>query len=821
MANRLANTANATLSNANHWDQATYSQVMISASQTITSAGTTTGAFTAPNLVNAVTAALFYLDTKGTANTITATLQENLGAGFVDTTTTQTLTLANVNIGWLHFRPSITHTFLTTTANRYRWKIAVDTGSCTIALAAVGSTHFQSFDDRHSVPVTGEMIYDIGINEQSPVSLTIDGTTLTGGAAGSGSPTNRTMNGGAVVGNGGTWKYDTTADVQFDLTGWLHVDLGGRIEGASVASPLPANRRIVQRFDMAGAGQAGLSIVNNAEGEVQGAPKSSTTLWKTTYVSGDGGTGTELVTADAVDWQIGDEILVSASSSNATNYNETESRTITAKLDAFTYELSSPLTYTHSTDARIVNAGHNIVFKGITTAKPMGVYLYTQTNPGNVDFDWVRFENIDPTLFFSVVPISFITVGDNVAFDYCIGYHAPSAMFLFSGSSSTTHQGLISYSAVAAAGTPNSGTTGGFLCSGIQNKHFIDCISMQNGANGFVTSNAYSNTFERCVAYSSNVTNTVTNASPWLNTSDGENTFIECEAHANRGSAVKPVTSVRNTYFECLFGSKGENQTTDVAPASNTFNQVLFDSCTFGSATMVGNYLNQTIGSLIRFHRINDIDNNHQWNTVYGYGFAEPTTIRSPGLAVGIVPENATVGFTWAFKIPVGANSRSRLPGYFLKNPALGAGVSTIELYLPGNPVSGGNPDNSHTLDNRTGTTFNDTDEQSVDISAQYSGDIPGAAIGVINVKSTTPGAILWCDDFFNAGNRTVTLDEITGLNLWVDGMPLEVISPSVPSAADNAAATWAYLLEYLGVQGTVGQAFLELLENAEIAAFK
>lgn len=330
----------------------------------------------------------------------------------------------------------------------------------------------------------------------------------------------------------------------------------------------------------------------------------------------------------------------------------------------------------------------------------------------------------------------------------------------------------------------------------------------------------YSNIFTDCEFYSGNTSGTAAHGGVLL-ASSGVNTFTNCEIHANRGGGVINNVAPQNTFNGCLFGTKGVNGTADVVNVSSTFNTAIFTDSNFGSSSPVSNYLNMAAGSEIRFHRFNDTDNNHRWYTTYGYAEAEDTVIRSPGLSVKINPENLAYGFTWQFQIPVLANSQARFAGFFLKNASLGAGVTTVSMYLPGNPVSSGNPDATQTLDNSTGTAFGDGTEQSIDISAFYAGDIPGAAEIVVNVKSDTAGAALYADDFFNAGDRLTTFDQITGLNLWVDGKPISVISPTVPNAADNAAATWNYLLANATTPSSFGWLVKKLLTVSKFIGLK
>jgi hypothetical protein len=606
------------------------------------------------------------------------------------------------------------------------------------------------------------------------------------------------------------------------------VDVNGEVNAGSTGSPLSASYTATLIMNGA-AGNAGLGVLTGGRFIAQGTPKSSTTLWKGTYASGAGTAASPLIMNESVDWSVGDEIIISASSASATNYNETESRFIITKNSATSYVVSSTsggaetaLTYTHTAGTMVTNIQRNIIIKSPSSATGQSYYFNSQPNQTNIDLDWVRFENVDPSLFFAVAPLGQIDIGNNVSIDYCVGYNSPVTLFrINSKTTAQTHTGLVAYSPLAATSGVNAGLTGGIVVLTCQAQTFVDCYSLQNGSAGITVNGSFTNTFTRCKGISSNTSNTIPTAGGILSISSGQNAYIDCETHANRGGAIRLSTSLGETFTGLLSGTKGVNQTTDVLPVSSTFNDVLFDSCTFGSATRISNYLNQTIGSEIRFNRLNDTDNVHEWYTVYGYGASESTIVRSPGLSVKLVPENLATGFTWSFQVPATANSIVSFRGFFLKNATLGTSVVTISLFLPGNQPSGGVPDDSVVLDNTTGSSFSDASEQSINLVANYTGDIPGVAVVTINVKSNTAGAALYADDFFNAGDRTVTFDQITGLNTWVNGKPISVIQPSVPSADDTAAAVWSYLKSNMDTPSSAGQMLKDVEDNAELAAFK
>lgn len=809
----------------NYGDTSTWDQVAntpsMHASNDISTALANTVGFTAPNTTNAVTGVLLYLTNKaasGSPTQITVTLQEST----VNTAATKTISLANVNLGWIYIRFDTPYVYTTTAANAYRFRIETDTG--TVSFAQVQSTAnpcYMATDDRHAVP-TADNVFIIGHNEQTAVTVTLNGTRTCGTTSVLGASP-RTIVPGLIAGNGGGLTADTTASSQLTCTGPHLYDAGGNLTIGTTGSPLDAayTCEIIQ----AGTTQAApFGLLTGSTYSLQGTPKSSTSLWKTEIVSGVGTAASPLVTSDAVDWDVGDEILIAASDDGSTNYQETESRFIITKNSATSYVLSdtsggseAAFDYTHGAGTLVVNVQRNIIIRANSSATPQNYVMQAQSSDTGRDIDWVRFQYIDPTLFFGVVPTSFVNIGDNVNIDYCVGYYGPNSMFRFdSNTTAKTHTGLIAYSDAAASAGLNGSACGGFLIGSSQNQTLQDCISMANGTNGFLLTSSFSNELNGCIAVASNISNIAAGAGGIFSSASGQNSFVNCELHANRGNGVRLGTSIGDAFIDCLFGTKGENTTTDVFTVSTTFNDTLFDSCIFGSAARITNYLNQTIGSEIKFNRIDDTDNVHAWYNTTGFGESEDTVIRSPGLSVKLNPENASAGFSWSFQVPATANSIVSFRGFFLKNATLGASVVTIELYLPNNSPSGGSPDDSYILDNTTGATFSDANEQAVNLVANYNGDTPGVATVVVNVKSNDPGAALYADDFFNAGDRSVTFDQVTGLNTWVEGKPISVIQPSVPSADDTAAAVWSYLLANITTTDTTGELLQKLLTKKQ-----
>lgn len=801
---------------AGTWDTVANTPALIGTDQTITSTPQNSGAWTAPNLVNAITGCALYLTSKGTSNTITVTVQENLGAGFIDTLATRTLTLANVNTGWIYFKFAVPHTYGTLTASRYRIMTSADTGSLTVALAGTGLTHYMVTDDRHSVP-GADNVFVLSHNEKSPITVTMNGTQ-TCGNTNVASSAERSITNGLIVGAAATLSFDTTASSQLSPTGPTYVSPEGEINIGSTGSPLSASYT-AKLLQTGAAGNASLTVATGGKFIVQGAPKSSTSLWKGTLSSGVGTAASPAILNEPVNWSVGDEVVISANSANGTNYNETESRFIITKNSATSYVWSTTsggaeaaLTYTHAAGTLVTNIQRNIIIAGIGASNGQSFNFNSQPNQNNINIDWVRFEYIDPTLFFSVAPLGQIDIQDNVSIDYSVAYYSPVTLFRFNGKTTAqTHTGLVSYSPVAAV-SANPAVAGGFVILNCQGQTLNDCYSLQNGRDGFAMNGSFTNTLNRCIAISSNTTNNIPTAGGLLSYSAGQNNYNDCEFHCNRGGAIRLNTSLGENFAGLLVGTKGVNGSS-VLPISSTFNDVLFDSCTFGDSTVISSYLSQTIGSEIRFNRYQDTDMQHRWYTVYGSarsvgtGLVD-TTVRTTGsYGVRIDPENATTGFTWEFFISAKSMSVTNFFGWFRKNTAFGTDDAIVELWLPGSTSA----DVSFTLTDSVEVW------QSAVESVDYQQSIDGLATVKVIAKSTTPNAYLYCDDFYNAGDTVNTFDKMTGLDTWINGKPSPLLNPTVLQPIDF----WNFPTANLNTPGTVGYVMKRVLTVAKFLGLK
>lgn len=844
MAYRIAN-ADTTLSSATGWDTVT-NTMTLHASTAISVTGTIyTSTFTAPNLTNACTGVAFLLINKGGYSagnlTITVTLQENS----IDTAATSTITINTTGLvtftenTWIYFRFPSAYTFTSTTAGYYRFKItrsASATSNPTFRADSGGSNAaFMATDDRTGALASTDNLLVLGIN-YADTTVTWDGTQTIGSGLGTGfasiPSSSATALFGLYIGSHGIVVADTAASVTTSCKGNLVISWGGSFLIGDAGTEYPNNITFKWIFTPTVTGDYAL-VSYNGTVAFYGAAKSSTTLWKTTYASGVGTAANPLIVADSVDWQVNDEIYICSTGDSATNFNEGEYRFIKTKNSPTSYVLSSTvggaeaaLTYTHTTEAYILNIERNIVFKTDNTARSTSLHFNTTAITGAPNFGssilkWVRGEILGNSGSYNYsCGITFVTSADGTyTFDYCVAYNLPYCGYY----------GANNYATV---------TINGFICckggsnymlygQAMANKTFNDLFLVDGSAAG-LTSYGSNCTFNRMVINAVRKTGASTTAGA-LYLSLGSNIeFNDCEIGAC-GTAIALGSSSSDVRFNnCVTGIKGNNAF-DIAGSLTYHAGIMFNNCTFGSTNFWNTTANYTYTSLIAgseilFHNRQLITNNHSWYTHYGIASAcgsglSDTLVRTPGsLNVRIAPQNASSGFSWAFLIPANVNQVVPFSGYFLKNVAMGTDVCTVSLFLPGNPITG-TPDATATLSDNVSNAWTGSAVQAVSLAAYYTGTVDAFATVVINAKSTTAGAYLYCADFYNSGDSSTLYDKLAGLTIWEKGKPSPIITQL--SLGGIAPAVWGVATSALTTPGTTGKKLKDSLTLPQFMALK
>lgn len=183
------------------------------------------------------------------------------------------------------------------------------------------------------------------------------------------------------------------------------------------------------------------------------------------------------------------------------------------------------------------------------------------------------------------------------------------------------------------------------------------------------------------------------------------------------------------------------------------------------------------------------------------------------------IDDVSTTGLTWEFLIPASQNTTVSFSGYFLKNVAMGTDVCTVSLYLPGNDPADASPDDTITLSNNVSNTWTGSAVQAVSLAAYYTGSVDSFAKVVVNAKSTTASAYLYCADFYNSGDTVTLYDKLAGLTIWSEGEPSPVITQL--NLGGIAPAVWAVATSGLTAAGTTGNNMKKVLTTPKFLALK
>jgi len=843
MAYRIAN-SNTTLTSTTGWDTVTNTPTIHASTNLTFTPPIYSAGYTAPNLTNKATGVAILLISNGMYSsgsvTFTATLQEYNGSVWSDTTATATLTINTstyffVQNSWIYFQYGTPYTFTTTTAGYYRVKLtrSTITNAPTLRADSGGANFaFMATDNRTGALASTDDILVLGIN-YADTTVTLDGTVSIGSGIGAlVTPTTpATLSFGLYLGSHGIATADTTANVTITCKGHFLTTWLSALNVGSSGTAYPSSYKFKFSFNPTANGDFGFRSFNGKIA-LYGTPKTTTALWKTTYSSGVGTAADPLILANSVDWAVGDEIAILASSDNATNYNEVEWRFIKTKNSPTSYVVSNTvggaeaaLSYTH-TNAYVVNVERNIVFT--TTDITKSAYYGFTNSPnafisfpsyGSLNFEWSRFENLglasspDPLQGLSFIGYTTFT------FNYGVCYRPLFSSFWGSNNvAPSTLEGLICCRQA-------SGATYLFYSQAMANKTLNDLFIFDGNVSGYaLTTYGSVNTFNRAVINGCRKSSSSSGYSALYLTLSTKNIFNNCEINACGLAFAYQVTSTDNVFNSCSFGTKGKNLY-DFS-VGQSFQTILFKDCTFNSNNFwaLNTYTNLFDGSELVFENYNTTANNHFWYSPYGIASStgsglSDTLVRTPGsFNVRIAPSNSSAGFSWAFLIPANKNQVVPFSGYFLKNVAMGTDVCTVSLFLPGNPVTG-TPDDTVTLSDDVSNTWTGSAVQAVSLAAYYTGAVDTFATVVINAKSTTSGAYLYCADFYNSGDTTTLYDKLAGLTIWYNGKPSPIITQL--SLGGIAPAVWGVALSGLTTPGTTGKKLKDSLTTAKFIALK
>ena len=850
MAFRIAN-SNTTLTSATGWDTVTNTPAIHASTNFTFTSPLYSAAYTAPNTTNRATGVAVALVSNGSYSggslTFTATLQEFNGSVWNDTSATSTITINTstsfffVQNSWIYFRYGTPYTFTTTAVGYYRIKLTRSTATNNPSLRAdsgVSNFAFMATDNRTGAIASTDDVFILGIN-YADTTVTLDGTISIGSGAGALTvqTSGITLSAGLYAGSHAIINADTAANVTITCKGHFIMAWLSTINVGSSGTPYPSNKKFSFIFNPTTHGDFGFRTFNSTV-NLYGALKSSTTLWKTTFSSGTGTAADPLIVSDSVDWSVNDEIAILASSDNATNYNEVEWRFIKTKNSATSYVLSNTvggaeaaLTYTH-TNAYVVNTERNIVFSTNDITKA-GYYGYTNSpnafvsfpSYGDINVWWTRFENTgytstaDPGMGVSFIGFTTFT------FNYCVCYRP-----LFCGFWGSNNTYPVTVEGYIACKQPSVGVYLMYT-QAMANKTFNDAFLFDGNTGGSaLIPYGSANTFNRFVFNACRKSTASTGSAVYTPAAINlqlsiNNVFNDFEINCCGIAFAFHVSSSGNVFNNFNVGTKGKNYY-DFTVSAVCFQLNRFVNCTFNSNNFwAGNNYDTLIdGSEIVFGNFNTTALNNFWYSPNGIASCtgsglSDTLVRTPGSNnVRLAPRNTSPGLTWSFLIPANVNQVCAFSGYFLKNVAMGTDVCTVSLFLPGTSLLG-TPDATTTLSNNVSNAWTGSAVQAVSLAAYYTGTVDTFATVVINAKSATAGAYLYCADFYNSGDGSTLYDKLAGLTIWYQGKPSPIITQL--SLGGIAPAVWGVATSALSTPGTTGKKLKDGLTLPQFMALK
>lgn len=776
-------------------------------------AGITSSGVTAPNLTNKITGCWINIATAPTngGNLIV----EAMESGVVKASAT--INNADIQLGLNYVRYATPYQFATLTASAYTVRVrnSVNTsGYGQLRTAAANLWFMFTYDTATTIGATDDVwvagFHDSGLTTKT---LTISGTSNSWGSATATALGGATVSMGAAVtiGTGGTFKFDTSASTTLTLNGSVWVNSPTAVFDMRGSATKSIINTLI--FSMAANGDQGLhSATQTAGGQI--LTTGATYNIYTTYASGLGTAASPMITNIAWDADVGDEIVIGGGSDytkNETKYIKTRNSSTSFVLCNTPGGAESALANTHAAGSHIANLTRNVIIKPSNTSRGWYSYHYSSTDS---NFNYTRMEYSDCSSGRAVAP----SVNSLSSFDGVVFYNnsiSGRTTLVVRGNDATpqTHNGIILYNTQGGNFTAQSGI--GFQTT--SNKTLTNCFQFNapgsTSSCGFISLgvSSTSNTFENCHSYGGNAGNSVIGYAIGIFSSNA-NTFNNCSINGARRNAVYFSTASGNTFNNCNFGTIASN-TIDIFTVSSSLNQAYFNASSFGSATLISNYLNQLDTSLIKFQDMDGNTSKHRWYTNYGSwwsagsGLTDTTVRTASSLALVSKPENASTGSSWVFKVPANPTSQVGIFGYVYRNSTFSSGTLKVELFLPGTLLTG-TPDATYTFPTTTSSwlPFN--------ISAYYSGSVARYAQVRITGVTATSGAYFFIDDLYDAG----TGNKVAGLDLWDEGQPSQIMVQSDFSVVPSAV--WGYS-DSNTQANTMGQRQVDAADDAELASIK
>jgi hypothetical protein len=609
-------------------------------------------------------------------------------------------------------------------------------------------------------------------------------------------------------------KWDTTQTSQLTIKGMYQL-VSGRLEMGSKATPYPSAYIAKMIFNQNGTtGNYGI-FTNGSKGENIVLNGTAPTAYAVDYVSGSGTTASPMITSGDLG-AVGDEIAIAATG----NYAHTEYKFIKTKNSATSYVLAdtaggaeSGLAQTHSTNAKVCNLQRNVIVTTTNTAQAW--YFYLQASGTNHDYYFKnsRFEYLGNSGVGKFgISVGYSTGQANAQltmFSGNVGYGALYSTLYWYGI--PTPSGATYDDNIFTKTTASSGTFGASFLS-VANKTCNRWYFLDMRGSSISTNTLNAATLNDFYIAGCNTAAVGNQSGMQLGGSLTSVTFNRTKIIASRTASISMVTQ---SHAKVVFNDSdlglGLSNGIDIQFVSNSyFADILFNNCSFGSATLISNYLTQLDGTEIKMQKYNKTANEHRWYNNYGSGRSSgagltETTVRTANsLALAILPENNTTGFSWSTNIVAVPSTNVFINGYLQRNSTFSSGTVKVELFLPNSTVA----DATYTFPTTTATwlPFN--------ISAYYSGTETLFATVKFTAVTATAGAEVFIDDLYDAG----TSNKLAGLDVWNEGKPTPVIAQTDISAVPSLV--WAFPDSSTTVS-TMGRRQVDTGNNAEVTQGK
>lgn len=751
----------------------------------LTTTGVTSLGCTAPNTTNAATGVWIAIaSATNSPNTITVELLES-GVSKASAVINQ----ADHVIGFNYVRFATPYTFTTTSANAYTVRVKTSsTNSGSLRTVTAGNLWYQlTYDSGVSIGASDDIMIG-GFNDSG---LTAKTYTYTGTSGSWGSGTAFTWSSTAqldmaspiIVGSGGSFVFDTTANTTLTVKGAIIVYKGGLFDmrpGSAYTNTLIFNQN-------GSDGNYGLISPTSGLGGQILTTGTAPTSYVAQYASGNGSTGTPATTSSAHGLSVGDEIIVPGLTygGNQLKFVKTVPSTTTFTTSNTSGGAESAFTNTPAVGSYIGKLNRNSIIKNTGTTHGFWIYnSNTNTTPVS-DFKYTRFEYANCSsgrgLNFNGGS-SATTDGNDADFSGSVFYNNSASgrnSITWTGKLSQTVSDLILYNTKGSNFSAQSG-----LVLQSYNKvvnrlyHYAEPSSTTNCAALSFATTSVSNKATNVHSYGANAGNGSLGYAIGLY--GVFNTVTDSSVNSARITGIRANSAQSINILNSTLGNINTN-VTDLTLDSSTLNTILFSNCTFGSATLISGYTSGLDGTDIKFHKYQQTAHKHRWYTNRGYAQAtgsalEDTTVKEAGsYNIKINPENNSGGFVWEFTVKSIVDQIAFLKAYLRKNTTMGASTAKVEIFLPGTDTTG-------TADAIfTASSTADTWQDFV-IGKAYTGTENTEALIRVTAISATAGAAIYIADLF---------DSTDALNSWFEAKPTKVVAPTDFTAV--AGLLWSY----------------------------